>query len=268
MTKKQEAAEKKMADAQRKRTAVQPKTPMQWGALLKQVEEDHWRRLRVTIEVRGRLMAGKPAQLDAAKAMLKARGLEDQIEAIPIDDPEARESAAAVVVDEGLCEFHRREGKPGIWLPTNNIKAGLKENWSVLGFRKEFLGSRGALAEGVFVYSVQPPDAPTVERDWIYLGEAPHGIETGVSHTTGPKGPVSAIKRHEYLERPQLTFEVAIAQAIMEKLPDDAFARTLLHFGEHGVGACRSQGYGRFDIKRIVEVGVEEEGVASQAASK
>jgi hypothetical protein len=285
------------------KVTVQPKKATDWGALLASAAADHWRTLRVTVRVREKLLAGKPAQLDAAKAMLKARGLEDKIEALRITDSNALKLAAAAAgvtdalatpetaqevaeaasetVDEGLCEFHRREGRPGLWMPANNVKAMLKENWSVLGYRVEHRGSRGAMAEGVFVFGVDAKD-----KDWIRLSEksAPDAVEVAVSHTTGPKGPVSSIKRHEYLLRPTVTFDIAMAVlAVHEpkkadakksesegdaetkskigrlKIPDDALARTLVHAAEHGLGACRSQGHGRFDIVSVEETGSKSE---------
>jgi hypothetical protein len=231
---------------------VKPRSPDEWMKLLADVSQDHWRRFHVTIQIRDKLLAGKPARLDAAKAMLKARGLESAIEAVNIADPNALAQAAGEAVDEGLCEFHRREGQPGIWFPTNNIKAGIKENWSVLGLRVEHRGSRGALAEGVFVYSTHTE--LTTERNWILLGDKPDGIVTSVTHTTGPSGPIAAIKRNEFVTRPRFTFEIAIAKAVSEKLPDESFVRMLYHFGEHGMGACRSQGFGMFDIIGLQEV--------------
>lgn len=267
--KKQEAPEDIHGSDNPKRTTIERKSPMQWMSLLQQVKEVHWRRLRVTVQVRHWLMAGKPAHLDAADAMIKARGLGDVVEArlIEITDPKEREALAEEVKYEGLCEFHRREGKPGIWLPTNNIKAGLKENWSVLGQRMKERGSRGAMAEGMFVYSVHDDTVDPAERDWVYLGKEPAGTWTAVSHTTGPNGPVSSIKRHEYVERPLVTFEIAIeAGNNAPKLSDEGMAKTLYHFGEHGLGACRSQGYGRFDVVSIEEVGVAEAAVETHAA--
>lgn len=242
---------------------IQPRKPTDWGALLVKVASNHWRTLRLEIQIRDRLLAGKPAKLDAAKAMIKARGFEDVLEArqAVVTDPTEREAAAEEVKDEGLCEFHRRDGKAGIWFPTNNFKAGLKENWSVLTLRQKNRGSRGAMAEGVFVFS-EPDPALTeagkpqenAERDYVYLGIEPAGVHTAVSHTTGPSGPVSSIKRHEYLVRPRLVFHIAIADAIRDKLPDEDFARTVYHFGEHGLGACRSQGFGRFDVVSLTEL--------------
>lgn len=238
------------------RVIVRAKTAMDWSSLLKKASDEHWRRLRVTLQVREWLLAGKPASLDAANAMLKARGLEDHIEAVAdIEDPEQRAMAAErIATDEGLCEFSRRAGHPGIWMPSNNIKAGLKENWSVLGLRVAVRGSRGALAEGLFVSSANASE--TTERDWIYLGAAPAGVHTAVSHSVGPKGPVSSIKRHEYVVRPKIEFDIQIANVAFnaDKISDDELAQTLIHFGEHGLGACRSQGYGKFDVVEVCEV--------------
>lgn len=238
-----------------KRTIVRAKDPNQWKALLNKAQEQHWRVIRVEIQVRDRLLAGKPASLDAATAMLKARGLEDFVAtAEDVSDPAERAKLAEKVAgDEGLCEFVRRDGKSGIWMPANNIKAGFKENWSVLGLRMKVRGSRGAIAEGLFVAGI---GNTTEERDWIRLGDEPAGVYTAVAHTTGPSGPVSSIKRHEYVTQPKVAFDVMIANAenVADKISDDEIADVLVHFGEHGLGACRSQGFGKFDVVSVQEV--------------
>lgn len=243
-------------DTAPKRVIVRAKDPTAWAGLLKQAQQQAWRTLRIEIQVRDKLLAGKPASLDAAQAMLKARGLEDMMAtAEDIVDPTEREQAAErIKKDEGLCEFVRREGKPGLWMPANNIKAGFKENWSVLGLRVAVRGSRGALAEGLFVAGVG--DTPE-ERDWIYVGsESDVKVHTAVSHTTGASGPQSSIKRHEYVTRPKIVFDVmmATAKAVADKISDDELAQTITHYGEHGLGACRSQGFGKFDVIAIQEI--------------
>ncbi|HSD86086.1 MAG TPA: hypothetical protein VLB44_01180 [Kofleriaceae bacterium] len=234
---------------------IQPKTRMQWAALLRDTAAKKWRTIQVHLKVRDKLLAGKPKHLDAAKAMLAARGLEDQIEAIP-EDPAQRAAIASAVSEEGINEFHRRPGKEGIWLPTNNLKAGLKENWSVLGYRKEYIGSRVSLAEAMFVYSIQPPDAPSIERDYLYLGEKADGIETSVCHSDIQGVRMASIKRNEYLVSPTISFEMRIASEITHKLPDEALAAVILHMAEHGIGASRSQGHGKFDILGIEDINV------------
>ncbi len=242
-------------EAKAQRVVIRAKDKDAWGKLLKTASDTAWRTLRIEIQIRDRLMAGKPANLDAAKAMLKANGLEDEfvVQAEDIIDPtERKEAAERIAKYEGLCEFARREGHPGIWMPSNNIKAGLKENWSVLGLRNSVRGSRGALAEGIFVNGL----GGGVEGDWIYLGEQPSGVATGVAHTTGAMGPISSIKRNEFVTRPRIVFELIIANAksVSEKISDDELAATLTHFGEHGLGANRSQGFGRFDVLSVEEI--------------
>ncbi len=253
------------------RAVVQPKNALQWQALMAAVTDVHWRKLRIHVRVRDRLLAGKPKGLDVARAMLKARDLEDQIEVIPITDTEARAKAAENVVDEGLCEFHRRVDRPGLWFPTNNLKAMIKENWSVLGHRNDIRGSRGALAEGMFLYSWSPSwgdkPQPPEELNWIYLGDKPTAEYTAVAHTNGPTGPKSSIKRHEYVEGVDFWFEIRIAHAVEQKVPDDAMAKTLVHAMEHGMGACRSQGFGQFNVLEVFDVGTEDAAPAKLSAA-
>jgi len=253
-----------------KRTIIRAKTAFDWKGLVKKAESEAWRKLRVEIQVRDMLLAGKPASLDAGNAMLKARGLEDHMEAVAdIVDPDERAKAAEKIrTDEGLCEFSRRSGKPGIWMPSNNLKAMLKENWSVLGLRVKVRGSKGALAEGLYVVAADCIDP--VERDWIYLGNEPSGVHQAVAHTVGPTGPVSSIKRHEYVTRPKIAFEIwiATAESVAEKISDDELAKTFVHAQEHGTGACRSQGFGKWDIVEVRELAPPTEDELEEAAAK
>jgi len=269
--------EKQSANGSQKVVLIERKSAFDFEAIKKRVEVDHWRKFRVEIQIREKMHGGKPAQLDAAKAMLKARGLEDVVEAREALIP--TEERAITAVDEGLCQFHRREGKEGIWFPSQNAKAMLKENASVLGYNmdarpkaarkakpdpkeeakdaaavdaasgKALRGLRGALHEGLFVMSCDPAD-----QDWIYLGEKADGVDQNPCHTIGPSGPQSSIKRNEYLWKPKFAFEVWIAKAVQGKLHDEVFVDILLHAQEHGVGANRGQGVGRFDVVSCVEI--------------
>lgn len=248
------ATEGKDKDDKPKRTTIRAKDASAWNALLKDAKDKHWRKLRVVIKIYDKLLAGKPAALDAGQAMLKARGLDRfMATADTITDPiELAKMAESVEKDEGLCEFVRRDGHPGVWIPSNNLKAGLKENWSVLGLRVKVRGSRGALAEGVFVVG----EGEGAEEDWVYVGAGPDGVHTAVAHTQSAQGPVSSIKRHEYVSQPTLTFIIMMANAesVSDKLSDDELASVLIHWGSHGTGACRSQGFGRFELVEVKEI--------------
>jgi CRISPR/Cas system CSM-associated protein Csm4 (group 5 of RAMP superfamily) len=106
----------------------------------------------------------------------------------------------------------------------------------------------------MFVYSIQPDDAPSIERDYIYLGDGPDGIETSVCHSDIRGQKVASIKRNEFLRAPTIAFAIRIASEISHKLPDEALAAVILHMAEHGIGASRSQGNGKFDIVSIEDV--------------
>lgn len=250
-----------------KSVSVTPKSRDEWAKLLRAAATEHWRTLRVEIRLLGKMLAGKPRRLDIAEAMIKARGLGDTLKTEVVEDPVEREAMATEAADESICEFHRRDGRPGIWLPANNVKAMLKENWSVLGYGMKMRGSKGALAEGVFVYSkAAPGPGETMEDlDWIFLGDAPDGIDEGVVHAVTMQGPRSSLKRNEYVSGKTLTFFVNIAVNVKDKLDDEAFAKVLFHAGNHGLGAGRSQGNGKFEILAVEDVS-NELGSAIKAA--
>lgn len=237
------------------RVCIRAKSKFDWAALLKGAHENHWRTLRTTIKLHERLLAGKPADLKAAEAMLKARGLKDLVvEVQTITDPVQRAAAGdEIAKTANLCEFHRRVENgvqlPGIWIPSNNVKAGLKECHSVLGFRKEVRGSRGAMHEGLFVRG-------TDVSEWICVGDKPDGEQASVVHAEGPMGPFSAIKRNEFVERPTLVFDIIIAKAkaVADKISDEELAATITHMRQLGLGACRSTGVGQFDVLEMEEV--------------
>ncbi len=249
------------------RVVIRALNPMDWDVMLADAADKHWRVLRITIQVRHWLLAGKPASLKAADAMLKARDLAEFVaEAKDIVDPVERAAAAEAISNtEGLCEFNRREGRKGIWVPSNNVKAGIKENHSVLGLRNDVRGSRGALAEGIFVCGPGGGE----ESDWLYVGEAPAGVHESVTHSIGPTGPRTAIKRNEYVIRPRIEFDLIVANAlsVSEKISDTELADVLIHYGEHGLGASRSQGYGRFDVEGVKEVKWPKRQLAAMLAS-
>lgn len=242
--------EKKEEESKKKVVVIEPKDKDQWTELLKAAGAKHWRSLKVVFRFRDKLLAGKPKSLKYAEAMVKAKGLDDKLLVKEVTDPNEVAEQVKQASEAGLCEFHRREGRPGIWFPCNNIKAGLKENWSVLGLTYEKRGSKGAMAEGVFVYSdIRSHGGDLGELDWVYLGAGPDGIEEGVVHSTGPTGPRSSLKRNEFVVGREVTFYINIARDVYAKLDgDEGLAKTLIHFQHHGLGASRSQGFGKFDL--------------------
>jgi hypothetical protein len=227
--------------------SIEKKERVDWSALLGAARATHWKHMLVTIRFREQVHGGKPAALDAAKAMIKARGLEDQIVPLP-EDPEGREVAAEEASLSGLCEFYQREGRPGCWFPSNHLKAMFKENWSVLEFSRKVRGSKTKLAECLFCYGVNEED-----REWLWMGDIADGTDTRPCHTQTPQGKISTIKRNKFVEGVQISFVVRLARDVEHAVPDDYFAAMLVHAESHGFGANRSQGHGTFDLVDIKE---------------
>lgn len=127
----------------------------------------------------------------------------------------------------------------GLYIESRQVKAMLKEATNILyagerwGRTKK--GPKSYLAERVFV-----------NPDKIMLG-APQasGIDLFIGHTTGPKGPQSNLTYIEYVSQPTLTFDVMVAE---DAIGHKHWPQLWVLAQENGLGALRSQGFGRFDI--------------------
>ena len=62
----------------------------------------------------------------------------------------------------------------------------------------------------------------------------------------GPRGPRSILKRNDYIERPAIKFQVWVVKRAEMKRKELVEILTLAQ--DNGLGACRSQGYGKFDV--------------------
>lgn len=141
----------------------------------------------------------------------------------------------------------------------------LKENASVLRETLDMSALKARVAERVFV-----------NEDRVYLGKKEvDGTISGVVHAMTPQGPIAALKKVDYVERPLIRFTVTcLNESFMCKTEDPEkvaagakgtsgrkrigckdIVLALLHHGrELGMGADRSQGYGKFDIVEFEEI--------------
>ena len=60
---------------------------------------------------------------------------------------------------------------------------------------------------------------------------------------------------------------ISTADSVASKLSEENLAKVFVHFAEHGLGACRSQGAGKFVLVGIEEIPVSA-GVAVQLREK
>lgn len=149
---------------------------------------------------------------------------------------EASKALAAVKSTNGF-----KRNSAGLIIEDRQIKAMLKEAVNILyaGDRwgKTKKGPRNFTAERVFI---QPSE--------ISLGRnEPDGIELLMVHAQTPQGPRSSLSYHEYVEGATLAFDV---QVVRDEIEAECWPEIWVLCQENGLGACRSQSYGRFDVTR------------------
>jgi len=158
--------------------------------------------------------------------------------------------AEAGVVGNGF----KRDPQIGLYLESRQVKAMLREavNIAFAGARWGITqkGPNSWFREHVFV-----------DPDRIPLGVSePTGELDFVGHVEDRYGPRSILQRVEYVERPSITFYVSHLRLPNEVEPVLTVSEWLVIWQtcqEIGLGAMRSQGFGRFDVLEFVRVDPE-----------
>jgi hypothetical protein len=136
----------------------------------------------------------------------------------------------------------------GLYIESRQLKAMLKENISILYTGVEKVGptrkgAKNYASERVYV-------APSK----LHLGRTePDGVELIIGHLTGPDGPKSTLTHYEYVERACFECTLMVAE---DGIPQKWWPRVWTLAEQNGLGACRSQGHGQFDITRWQRLGV------------
>jgi len=148
-----------------------------------------------------------------------------------------------------------------LYLDCYQAKAMLKQSASMLGIFKKRIGTKQVCSEGMEVKGLQHErrlhfqkknsDA-SPDQTYSYV-EKPTGTYEATVHVTTAKGKVSGIKRVDYLEEEGLilSFEVWILKTDSNEkrhVGEKDLVEILKFSQENGLGADRSQGYGKFDV--------------------
>lgn len=233
-----------------------------------------FQRYRARLQFRDKVMGGTPKDPKLIEGWLRAKaGIEDVEEVrravlrtLAEQGADVREGmtyeeveAAAEKIAGTKETTGFKRGEHGLYIESRQIKAALKETTNILyagervGPTKK--GARNYLAERVFV-----------SPDQIFLGRTePDGIEMVVGHVVGPEGPRSTLGYHEYATRAEIEFDVLVTK---DCIPPEWWPELWVHMQENGLGALRSQGYGKFDIlawDRVPVTGTRAPGALSGA---
>lgn len=192
----------------------------------------------------GTIAGGTPSDPNVAEGWLKSKLAEP--------DDLIREKVAEIMVERGItaeeatAEVDRlkhlngfKRDENGLYIDGRQLKAAIKEAGSIAvaagklkksGWGSTNKGIRSFLAEHVFVL-----------EDRLYLGVTePSGIAQRFVHTFRGTG----IQYEEYVEGAVISFTVVTDQ----KLTDEEWAMIWLTGEQNGIGAARSQGYGRYTV--------------------
>ena len=215
------------------------------------------------IEFRNRVLGGIPKDPTLVEAWLRSKaGITDQEElrhawlrtlyemGVEVTEDmsfdEAIEASKKIAGSKSTTGF-KQDGRKGLYIESRQVKALLRENVNIL-----YAGQRvGPTKKG--------PKAYASERVFfapnnLYLGTSePHGIELMIGHVTGPQGPRSTLTYHEYVDKGAFDFTVMVAE---DSIPEDWWPRVWTLAEMNGLGACRSQGFGTFDIVKWDKRGV------------
>ena len=173
-----------------------------------------------------------------------------------------REAAIEIASKSQTTVFKRDQG--GLYIESRQVKAMLRESCNILwpwdsigwggrttvdkksGEEKQTRGKspRSYLIETI---SVEPLNIPLGVTE-------PSGIDLSVQHVVGPQGPRSALGYYEFVERAQITF---VIMALRDRLGRDKWADLWVYAQQHGLGAKRSQDFGRFWLQEWNKVDKE-----------
>jgi len=154
--------------------------------------------------------------------------------------------------------------KAGPYIEPRQVKAMIREMASTQGLFVQHRGLKQTFQHLIGVVAADedgnPLDGPAGQqinfyRDGEVITEADDYVEM-CAHVMGPQGPRSCIKQHERIVGATIRFCIR-APANLPKnratatFKDEEVVKILTHGQEDGLGACRSQGHGKFWIVRL-----------------
>lgn len=199
-------------------------------------------RYTVTVSVRERLTGGVPKNPELIRAWVESttEHADEQSEALVA---EAVEKLVETTTEKCWTGFYADEN--GVFIEPRQIKALLRECGSLLQTFQTKRGSKQIYQHGLEVKALDGGSR-------IYLGKpkADGFVEMPI-HVQTAQGPRSALKRFDYVEGVKFSFQIwCLKTKAQEKrhLGEETLRDWLALAQENGLGANRSQGYGKFDV--------------------
>lgn len=237
----------------------------------------------VEIQIEDRILGGIPKHPKVIEAWIRTKaGIEDDMEARQLmlktlrergaDIPEDASYEDMVKASEDIAGSKQAVGfkfdEKGLYIEDRQVKAMLKEGVNILYAGQRF----GKITEGVGKgYAGKGPKNFFAERLFvgpgrIHLGvQEPDGMHLMVIHADGPQGKIHSLAYHEYVTQPVLKFQIeALESADKEMKKGGKWGELWVLCEQNGLGASRSQSFGKFVVTKWQKVGTTEKAVGAE----
>lgn len=233
-----------------------------------------WTKFEVTLEFCTPCIGGCPNAKNLIEGWLKTKNLvatEAELKLLV----EATAAEVGGVVEEKASAMWTvfKQDKTGIYLEGRQVKAMFKESANILremlvkaegkgkvakgAERSRFTNLKSRIAERLFVvedqiYFARNSPGGSLDSSTAFL-TGPDGSEERPIHVQTPMGPRTALKRTDYVRAgTQITFTV---KTLNDGVADKELLAVLLeHSSDNGLGADRSQGFGKFKVVGVKDL--------------
>lgn len=216
---------------------------------------------QVKIRIRDRICGGIPKAKDVIEKWVKAN-VKDAVAQKEIVK-ETVEAMGDQLTEEKIASmwtgFKRDERGP--YIEARQVMALLKESANILKGLKPKTGKGSKPIINIANFRARLAERVFVEPNRIHLGVGPDEPVEFIERTIRVmtvQGPRSALKRVDYVKHPVIAFTLRVLND--ELIDREDLEKVLVHGQNLAIGADRSQGYGKFDLVAIEEIGPPEEG--------
>ncbi len=205
----------------------------------------------------GRILGGTPKHPDLLRTWLETKG-HSKDEKKAMEDMGLSDEEQQDVEKKQWCGF--RFNDTGVFIEGRQIKACLKTGAVNLGYGNNRKGYRQVIDHGFVV----EPDQVHLMRENGNGGlepiKEPDGTEERVQHISDARGKRSCLTKYDYVDDCFIEFEIEVLsrkkQGAQKELllGEKQLTDMLYHAERDGLGACRSQSFGRFNVVAFEEI--------------
>jgi hypothetical protein len=175
---------------------------------------------------------------------LEERGVD--VRRATIDDWDAVKSEIA---EEQNVNGFKRTPERGLYLESRLLWANLREAVSILFGGERWVQEGNRPNKGALNFFKERVEVGPYR--FYFDRRESDGRELFLGHVRGPQGPQSAIAIVEYMVRPRIEFEIKV---LRDSVPREYWPDIWEVAQELGLGAMRSQGFGKYTLEGFEEV--------------